>query len=254
MPIFWQDAGMSVPLLVQFALCPVVLISLLLIAAPYGRHHRPGWGPCLPGRLAWFVMELPALMLLPLMVLSSPARDAAAAWIPAAFWGVHYAYRTFLFPALMHPSDRTFPMLLVAFAIAFNLLNGYNNGSALVDIAYDNPPVSSLHFLGGASIYLIGFGVHCHSDRVIRALRKPGEMTYGIPRGGLFRWVGSPQYLGEIIQWAGWAIMTWSLAGLAFAVFTACNLLPRAIANDRWYRTNFADYPAERRILIPGVY
>ena len=251
---FWQDAGMSVPLLVQFALCPLVLISLLWIAAPYGRHHRPGWGPCLPGKLAWSLMELPALIVLPVMVLLSPVSEAPAAWVPAVFWFFHYVYRTFLFPALMRPSERNFPVLLMVLAIAFNLLNGFNNGSALIENGYGNPPMSSLHFLAGALIFAIGFGIHCHADRVIRALRKPGETAYGIPRGGLFRWVGSPQYSGEIIQWAGWAIMTWSLAGLAFAAFTACNLVPRAIANDRWYRQTFGDYPAERRILIPGIF
>ena len=31
-------------------------------------------------------------------------------------------------------------------------------------------------------------------------------------------------------------------------------LAPRAVANHRWYREKFADYPAERRVLIPGVF
>ena len=48
--------------------------------------------------------------------------------------------------------------------------------------------------------------------------------------------------------------MTWSLAGLAFALFTACNLAPRAIANHRWYRQQFPDYPPRRRILVPGIF
>ncbi len=35
-------------------------------------------------------------------------------------------------------------------------------------------------------------------------------------------------YLGEMLEWAGWALATWSLAGSAFALFTLANLLPRA--------------------------
>jgi hypothetical protein len=48
--------------------------------------------------------------------------------------------------------------------------------------------------------------------------------------------------------------LTWSAAGLAFALFTLCNLAPRAVANQTWYRAHFPNYPRKRRILIPGVY
>lgn len=245
---------MSVPLLTQFILCPIVLLSLLLTTAPYGRHHRSGWGPCLPARGAWFLMELPALLVVPGLVLNSPVREVAAAWLPALLWFLHYGYRTLVFPALMRTSGRTFPALLVGFAIGFNLLNGYNNGTALIANGHAGASTSSIHFLAGALIFGVGFAVHCQADHVIRTLRKPGESGYRVPRGGLFRWVSSPQYLGEIIQWTGWAIMTWSLAGLAFALFTACNLAPRAISNHRWYQERFTDYPADRKILIPRIF
>lgn len=245
---------MATPLLVQFLLCPVVLISLLLIPAPYGRHHRRGWGGTLPNRLAWVLMELPAFVVIAWLVLASPARSAASALVPLAFWLVHYGYRTFVFPALMRPSDRTFPALLVLFAVAFNVLNGYNNAQPLVDSAASNAPFISGHFIMGAIIFIAGFIMHVHSDAVIRGLRDGGGHGYAVPRGGMFRWVGSPNYLGEMIQWSGWAIMTWSLAGVAFALFTVCNLLPRALANHRWYREKFGDYPPDRKILVPGLF
>jgi len=245
---------MSFPLLIQFLLCPLVLLSLLLITAPYGRHYRQGWGPTLPNRAAWVIMELPALLVISLLVIASPVLDQPQTWLPLCFWVLHYSYRTFIFPALMEPSDKTFPVLLVLFAIAFNILNGYNNAEALVQAGLLNSPVASLHFFAGAAIFLAGFAIHFQADATIRRLRKPGETAYRIPRGGLFRWVSSPHYLGEIIQWTGWAIMTWSLAGAAFALFTFCNLAPRAVSNHRWYREHFKDYPAERRILVPGIF
>lgn len=37
-----------------------VVISLQFISAPYGRYSRSGWGFQLPGKLAWFVQELPS--------------------------------------------------------------------------------------------------------------------------------------------------------------------------------------------------
>jgi 3-oxo-5-alpha-steroid 4-dehydrogenase 1 len=245
---------MNLPLTIQFLLCPVVLLSLLAVSAPYGRHHRAGWGPTLPNRLAWFLMELPALLVITILVLASPVREQPQAWVPLAFWLFHYAYRTVVFPMLMRPSERSFPLLLVVFAIAFNSLNGYNNAAALIEAGREAAALLTPRFLLGVMLFVAGFAIHVQSDRIIRKLRKPGESGYAVPSGGMFRWVGSPHYFGEIVQWAGWAVMTWSLAGLAFALFTFCNLAPRAISNQRWYRENFPDYPPERRILIPGVF
>jgi protein-S-isoprenylcysteine O-methyltransferase Ste14 len=245
---------MTTPLLIQFLLCPLVLVSLLWVTAPYGRHYRKGWGPSLSNRLAWVLMELPAVLVIAVLVLRSPSGAQPGALIPLAFWELHYLYRTFLFPALMRPSDRTFPILLVLLAIAFNVLNGYNNAGALIENGQSGSQLLTVHFLVGAAVFMTGFITHVHADSIIRRLRKPGETGYQIPEGGMFRWVSSPHYLGEIVQWTGWAIMTWSLAGLAFALFTFCNLTPRAISNHAWYRDRFPGYPGQRRILVPGIF
>jgi steroid 5-alpha reductase family enzyme len=103
----------------------------------------------------------------------------------------------------------------------------------------------------GVFLFALGFAVNHHSDRLLRNLRKPGESGYSIPRGGLFPWVSCPNYLGEIIEWTGWAVATWSPAGLSFAVWTAANLIPRAFRHHRWYRTEFSDYPEKRKAVIP---
>ncbi len=59
--------------------------------------------------------------------------------------------------------------------------------------------------------------------------------------------------MGEIIQWAGWALLTLSPAGLVFLIWTIANLVPRALAHHRWYRETFPDYPEERKALVPGL-
>jgi len=46
----------------------------------------------------------------------------------------------------------------------------------------------------------------------------------------------------------------WSLPALSFAIWTAANLGPRARTHHRWYQQTFADYPPERRALIPKLY
>ena len=96
--------------------------------------------------------------------------------------------------------------------------------------------------------------LNIHSDNILLRLRKSNDAEYSIPQGGAFRYVSCPNYLGEIIEWAGWAIATWSLAGFAFFIYAAANLAPRARSNHAWYRQRFSDYPAERRALIPGMF
>jgi len=81
-----------------------------------------------------------------------------------------------------------------------------------------------------------------------------GEKIYRIPTEGLFRWVSSPSYLTELVAWAGFALCTWSLAGVFIFVISAANLVPRAIATHQWYREKFSDYPKERRALIPYIW
>ena len=52
------------------------LIFLYLIfsnsPAPYGRHFSKQWGPSLNNNWGWFWMELPALVVMPMIVLISP--------------------------------------------------------------------------------------------------------------------------------------------------------------------------------------
>ena len=92
------------------------------------------------------------------------------------------------------------------------------------------------------------------ADLNLRGLRRPGETGYNIPYGGLFVWVSCPNYLGEIIEWFGWALATWSLSGLAFAAWTLANLAPRARSHHAWYHANFPEYPAERKALFPLIW
>jgi 3-oxo-5-alpha-steroid 4-dehydrogenase 1 len=55
-------------------------------------------------------------------------------------------------------------------------------------------------------------------------------------------------------MWAGFALFTWGLPGVFILAVSIANLAPRALANHRWYLERFADYPRERRALIPWVF
>eukprot|EP00252_Welwitschia_mirabilis_P004240 TRINITY_DN14515_c0_g1_i2.p1 TRINITY_DN14515_c0_g1~~TRINITY_DN14515_c0_g1_i2.p1 ORF type:complete len:107 (+),score=1.10 TRINITY_DN14515_c0_g1_i2:167-487(+) len=101
--------------------------------------------------------------------------------------------------------------------------------------------------------------INIWADSVLLSLRKDKRsdtlkkgQRYQIPKGGLFEFVSCPNYFGEIVEWLGWAILTWSRAGLGFFVYTVANLGPRAAAHHDWYREKFGSaYPKSRKILIP---
>lgn len=231
-------------------LAAVVFVSLFFVRAPYGRYERRGWGPTVGATIGWVVMELPAVLaILFFTVLGGRLTVATVAFL--VLWELHYVYRTFVFPFLLRGAARRTPWSVVGMAIAFNLVNGYFNGSHLAAAKYPSAWLSSPQFLAGAALFLFGFGVHVHSDSVLRNLRQPGQTGYKIPRGGLYRFVSCPNYFGEVLEWTGWAIATSSLAGLSFAVWTVANLVPRAVAHHRWYRERFPDYPPARKAVVP---
>ena len=144
----------------------------------------------------------------------------------------------------MRTAGKYMPVLVVFLAIAFNSLNAYLNARWISELGrYETAWLSSPYFVGGILVFFIGFAVNIHADTTLLRLRAPGETGYKIPQGGAYRWVSSPNYMGELIEWLGWALLTWSVSGLAFFVYTAANLVPRAISNHRWYRETFDDYP-----------
>ncbi len=243
----------TLALLAVLAAAPVVFVLLYFFTAPYGRHVRQGWGPVVPSRLGWLVMESPAVFVIPIVVMASGGPASGLVLFFVLLWEVHYLYRTFVFSFLLRENGRGMPVILMLMALAFNVINGYANGSFLAG-GVDAGPLPGVRIGAGVALFVAGFLTHVMADRSLRLLRTPGDAGYKLPAGGLFELVASPNYLGEIVEWTGWALATWSLPGLAFALFTAANLVPRAHAHRQWYRATFPDYPAGRKRVIPFVY
>lgn len=237
------------------AVAVAVFAMLHRVTAPYGRHARAGWGPQLRSTIGWIVMESPAVLAFAAIYALGEHRAEAAPLVLLALWQTHYLYRAFVFPLLRRGGERPMPLAVVAFAIAFNLPNAYLNARSLSHFTtYPAGWLGEPRFLAGAALFAAGFAIHVHADGVLRRLRAPGERGYKIPNGGLYRFISCPNYFGELIEWIGWAIATWSIAGALFALFTAANLVPRAVSNHRWYRSQFPDYPPTRRAVLPFLY
>lgn len=250
-----EVAFLSGLLIGWFALSAVVFVALFVVSAPYGRHVRRGWGPTVPDRAGWVLMEAPAALGFAALFVLTRSQRYPISWVFLALWEMHYVHRAFIYPLGLRGKDKRMPIVIVAMAVVFNGVNVYLNGWQVFTLAerYPSAWLRDPRFLVGLAMFVCGYVINRHSDTILRGLRRPGESSYKIPQGGLYRWVSCPNYLGEIIEWVGWALATWSLAGLAFAVWTAANLVPRAWSHHRWYRQHFVDYPSGRRAILPGL-
>lgn len=231
-----------------------VFFYLLQQNAPYGRHNRPGWGPTLDNRLGWFLMEFPVVVVFLAALCRENIPGDLYVRVFSACFLFHYLHRSIVFPLRLQTRGKRMPLVIVLSAITFNFANGFFLGYYFAHFA-GYPPEwwVDLRFLAGMAFFWIGMAVNWQSDNILIHLRKPGETGYVIPRGGLFARVSCPNHFGEILEWTGFALMTWSMPGFAFALWTAANLAPRALAHHRWYRERFPDYPLERKALIPFV-
>lgn len=239
-----------------FALALVMFITLLFVSAPYGRHTRRGWGPAINNKLGWIIMEAPAPIVFCVFFVLGDNRITISILIFLALWLLHYIHRSFIYPFRLPSTANRMPLFIIASAILFNTVNGYLNGRYIFSFSagYGNEWLADPRFIAGLLLFLAGFVINRQADNTLRRLRRPDEYSYRISNTGLFRWISCPNYLGEIMIWSGWAVATWSLPGLAFAVWTFANLAPRARAHHLWYREQFADYPPERKALLPKVW
>ena len=249
------DSLYRLGLIVIFGAAALMFPVLFFIPAPW-RHRRAGFGPEINAKLAWLIQESPAVFMFLAGFLASGARVAPVPLIFLALWQAHYLQRSLLFPLLMRGEGKRIPVLTMGLAILFNFINPFVNGYVLTHLGsrYELAWLNDPRFIVGTALFVFGYAVNLQSDSLLRNLRRPGESGYRIPYGGFFRWVTSPNYLGEIIEWSGWALATWSLPGLGFALFTAANLVPRAWSHHRWYREQFPEYPPERKAVLPGIF
>jgi 3-oxo-5-alpha-steroid 4-dehydrogenase 1 len=238
--------------LTVFVAAGLTFIALFFVSAPYGRHLRDGWGFTIPARTAWIVMESPTVLIFLYVYSLGENAMAAAPLALLSMWQFHYVYRTFVYPFRIRSSAHRMPISILGMAIFFNCINAYINARWISHFGgYSEAWLSSPAFIIGLGTFLLGWAINQHADLVLFRLRGVDDIGYKIPRGGLYKKISCPNYLGEMLEWTGWALAVWSTAGLAFAVFSIANLLPRALANHHWYRKHFSDYPPERKAVIP---
>ncbi|HUM48256.1 MAG TPA: DUF1295 domain-containing protein, partial [Chitinophagales bacterium] len=230
----------------------ITFIVLFKINAPYGRHTRSSWGPMISNRLAWFIMEVPVLLIVGAAVFFQNERLSYPIAVMAGLFCAHYLHRSLLFPLRLNTRGKQMPVLIMVSAILFNFTNGFFIGYYFRYFAhYDATWLTSSWFISGLIIFIAGASINVAADSHLINLRKNGTGGYMIPRGPLFNWISCPNHFGEMLEWLGFALMCDSLPAWSFFIWTVANLPPRALAHHRWYREKFPEYPVQRRAVIP---
>ena len=243
----------------------IVFVALFYFKAGYGYLSTSKWGPKISNKAAWVIMEAPAFIFLLYYTLRFAAsgietgNSRIVLYIMAGLFLLHYFQRSFIFPFLMRGKSKM-PIAIMLMGLTFNTLNAYLIGGWLYGQApagmYATHWLWSPQFIIGTVVFFTGMAINLHSDHIIRNLRKPGDTKHYIPRKGLYKYVTSANYFGEFTEWVGYAILTWSPAGLLFAAWTFANLAPRAKSLTAKYEEEFGEeYKSlKKKHIIPFIW
>lgn len=237
---------------IGIALVIFIVLVLFKIRAPYGRHTSQKWGAVMDNKWGWVLMELPALLTMPIIALYGNSQKTDLTYLLIGLWIFHYTYRTLIFPFKLKTNNKKMPLVIVFSAVFFNAVNGMLNGYFL---GYLNTASIDLFGPGiyiGLALFIYGMVLNHKSDNKLISLRKR-DTGYHIPQGGLFNKISCPNHFGEIIEWTGFAVIAFNISALTFAIWTACNLIPRALNHHAWYKESFEEYPKNRRAVIPYI-
>lgn len=245
-------------LLAMSALAVVVFVALFFVRAGYGMFRTSQWGISVNNKLGWVLMEAPVFFVMAHLWWYSEVRFHAAPLVFFLLFELHYFQRSFVFPFLLKGKSRM-PVAILLMGVLFNLINGFIQGEWLFYLApeelYTDAWLDTPSFWAGLVLFLAGMGINWHSDYVIRHLRKPGDTKHYLPQRGMYRYVTSGNYFGELLEWTGFAVLTCSPAAWVFVLWTFANLAPRAHAIRKRYREEFGiEAVGKRKRLIPYIY
>jgi len=247
----------NILLLTMALLGVVVFVALHFVEAGYGYLFNRKYGFPIPNKVGWVFMEAPAFFTMVGWCLTARPGQTVQL-VLAGLYLVHYFQRSFVFPLLMRGQSKM-PVGIASMGLVFNCINASLIGAWLFRVAPDGYYAdwfSTPCFWTGAALFAAGMWINLQSDYIVRHLRKPGDTRHYIPRGGMFRYVSSANYFGEVLEWTGFAVASWSTAGLLFVWWTFANLAPRSASLYKRYETEFGEEFTSlgRKRIIPFIY
>ena len=250
---FWIHVG-----LVCFGfICAVIsLVVQIWKPLPYGKFSEVS-EPCqIPIRPSWTAVHIiPGFVIFTITYFTGSHYNSPLNIALYLIFVLHYLTRGVM--SLISRYSQSRISIWVAIVIfSSNVLFHYLNADFIGSVNYCRQYYYDPRFILGAVLFLMGFIINRVADIQLFFLRKSQkDHNYFIPRGMLFSTISCPNYFGEGLLWLGWAILTWSLAGLVWWLFLGAFLLPRSRQIHIWYRNNFnEDYPSRRKAILPFVY
>ena len=250
---FWIHMGLVIA---GFLLAVVSFFAQLCKPASYGKH-ADGSGRCpVPAKIAFGITDfIPGFIFFTLtyFIAGQNFRNGINITMYMLFT-VHYLTRGLMTVISKYTHNKVSVFIPVGTFVA-NTLYHYINAEFIGSVYYCRGYYYDPRFIVGLLLFLIGITINRAADlQLIYLRRKHKDRDYVVPKGPLFYLISCPNYFGEGLQWFGWAIMTWSLAGLVWWLFTESTFITRARHNHKWYRNQYLDYPPHRRALIPLIY
>lgn len=234
-----------------------VFVTLYFVDAGYGKFRSNKWGYSINNKLGWVLMECPALI--PIAYTIVALTPSVLAILFMSLYALHYVYRSFIFPALLKGNSKM-PLAITAMGATFNFTNSTLLCASVVAFPKESYTdicsyAGNWNFWLGIVLFFMGMYTHMKADHTIRNLRKPGDTNHYLPKGGLFDYVTSANYFGELLEWTGFAILLCNPAAWMFVWWTAANLVPRAHAINKKYRAEFGnEQVGKRKRVIPFIY
>ncbi len=248
----------------MYVLALACFFSLYFIPAGYGKMSNGKWGISFNNKVAWLLMECPTVIVVSVLFIlnfyrSFSTEQYLSRLFVLSFFVLHYVYRSFIFPLLLRGKSQM-PITIVLMGAVFNTINAFLISWWTFYICapnfYTYSYFKSPFFIVGSILFFTGWIANIDSDAYIRSLRKAKDSKHYFPHRHLYKYVSSANYLCEIVEWLGFAILTQNPATLLFFFWTCANLVPRSHAIHKKYRLEFPDEMKAHKIkrIIPFIY
>ncbi|KAK4575207.1 hypothetical protein LTR86_001059 [Recurvomyces mirabilis] len=239
----------------------------------------------LPGKWAWFLMEIPGMTMVLYCMFSIPSTVGFATpqalpwanWTMAGVYTIHYIYRAILSPLVLNPSMSPIHPFVFISASAWQVINGLSIGGWLA--GYGPTTIwdwsGKLYYIEvGLIIWGWSFLGNMFHDDDLREIRRSAlkrqqqkakeegksiegvDKLYMLPKNGLFHYVLYPHYFCEWLEWAGfWMVGGWDcVPARTFLINEISTMLPRALQGRQWYIKKFGkERVGNRKAVIPGL-
>eukprot|EP00928_Gymnodinium_smaydae_P048097 TRINITY_DN32136_c0_g1_i1.p1 TRINITY_DN32136_c0_g1~~TRINITY_DN32136_c0_g1_i1.p1 ORF type:complete len:260 (+),score=23.07 TRINITY_DN32136_c0_g1_i1:53-832(+) len=224
--------------------------------AGYSKFADPKKSFKVSSRLGMLLLYSPAFAVSLKYLQSSPlAIGNGREKITASLLALHFGKRVFEVMCVHQYSGTMDGDFLVPISASYALTAALIAHQQRQIEAYTHP-LAKVSLGVGVGLALLGQLGNLYHHILLSKLRagKSASERYVIPVGGLFRYVTMPHYFCELVSWLGLACVTQQLNAFLTVADMLSYLGGRSVATTRWYKSKFADYPSERKHLIPFLF